>query len=123
MGLGPVYATAKVLDEAGATLNDVGPIELNEAFACQVLACAKAFDSDAFAREQLGRSTKLGAIDPKLLNQNGGAIAVGHPVGCTGARIALTAAHELARTDKELSLATLCIGGGQGGAILLERAS
>jgi acetyl-CoA C-acetyltransferase/acetyl-CoA acyltransferase len=123
MGLGPVYSTAKVLDEGGATLGDVGPIELNEAFACQVLACAKAFDSDAFAREQLGRTTKLGALDPAQLNKNGGAIAIGHPVGCTGARIVLTAAHELQRTDKELSLATLCIGGGQGGAMLLERAS
>jgi acetyl-CoA acetyltransferase family protein len=123
MGLGPVYATSKVLDEAGATMHDVGPVELNEAFAAQVLACAKAFDSDAFAREELGRTAKLGALDPKLLNANGGAIAIGHPVGCTGARIALTAAHELQKSDKELSLATLCIGGGQGGAMLLERAS
>jgi acetyl-CoA acetyltransferase family protein len=123
MGLGPVYATSKVLDEGGATLDEIGSIELNEAFACQVLACTKAFDSDTFAREQLGRAKKIGALDPARLNKNGGAIAIGHPVGCTGARIALTAAHELAKSDRPFTLATLCIGGGQGGAMLLERAS
>jgi len=121
MGLGPVYATAKALDEGGAKLSDVASVELNEAFAAQVLACAKAFDSDAFAKEKLGRSARLGAIDPAKLNPNGGAIALGHPVGCTGARIVLSAAHELAVRDAELTLATLCIGGGQGGAVLLER--
>lgn len=123
MGLGPVFASSKALDEAGATLADVGPIEINEAFAAQVLACAKAFDSDAFAREKLGRAAKLGALDMTRLNRNGGAIAIGHPVGCTGARIVLTAAHELMASNRELALATLCIGGGQGGAVVLERSS
>lgn len=123
MGLGPVHATAKVLDESRVALSDVASIELNEAFAAQVLACAKAFDSDAYAREKLGRGARIGAIDPAKLNPNGGAIAIGHPVGCTGARIALAAAHELHVRDAELSLATLCIGGGQGGALLLERIS
>ena len=123
MGLGPVFASSKALTEAGATLADVGPIEINEAFAAQVLACAKAFDSDTFAREKLGRSAKLGALDMARVNKNGGAIAVGHPVGCTGARIVLTAAHDLLQSDRELALATLCIGGGQGGAVVLERAS
>ena len=121
MGLGPVYASAKALDEGGVTIGDVAAIELNEAFAAQVLACAKAFDSDEFARTKLGRSARLGALDPAKLNPNGGAIALGHPVGCTGARIVLSAAHELHVRDAELSLATLCIGGGQGGAVLLER--
>ncbi|MDZ4772609.1 MAG: acetyl-CoA C-acyltransferase [Planctomycetota bacterium] len=123
MGLGPVFATAKALDEGGATIADVGSIEINEAFAAQVLACAKAFDSDTFAQEKLGRSAKLGTLDMSRVNRNGGAIAIGHPVGCTGARIVLTAAHELQASDRELTLATLCIGGGQGGAVLLERAS
>jgi len=121
MGLGPVYATAKALEEGGVALSDVGPIELNEAFAAQVLACVKAFDSDAFAQTKLGRGSRLGAIDPARLNPNGGAIALGHPVGCTGARIVLAAAHELAVANAELALATACIGGGQGGAVLLER--
>lgn len=123
MGLGPVYATAKVLDESGVRMSDIASVELNEAFAAQVLACAKAFDSDSFAKEKLGRGAKLGALDPARLNPNGGAIAVGHPVGCTGARIVLSAAHELHVRDAELALATLCIGGGQGGAMLLERIS
>ena len=123
MGLGPVYATSKALHEAGATMDDVGPIELNEAFAAQVLACAKAFDSDTFARTELGRTSKLGTLDMSRVNPHGGAIAIGHPVGCTGARIVLTAAHELRESNRELALATLCIGGGQGGAVLLERAS
>jgi acetyl-CoA C-acetyltransferase/acetyl-CoA acyltransferase len=121
MGLGPVYSTAKVLADGGVKLADIAAIELNEAFAAQVLACVKAFDSDAFAREKLGLDARIGAIDPALLNPNGGAIALGHPVGCTGARIALTAAEELHVRDAELTLATLCIGGGQGGAMLLER--
>lgn len=123
MGLGPVFATARALDDAGVTLRDVGAIELNEAFAAQVLACAKAFDSDAFAQEKLGRASRLGVLDLARTNKNGGAIALGHPVGATGARIVLSAAYELAASDCELSLATLCIGGGQGGAVLLERVS
>ncbi|MCB9913612.1 MAG: thiolase family protein [Planctomycetes bacterium] len=121
MGLGPVYATAKVLDAAGATLGDVGAVELNEAFAAQVLACEQAFASAEFARRKLGRETALGELDDAQLNKNGGAIALGHPVGATGARLLFTAAHELVASDCELTLATLCIGGGQGGAALLER--
>ena len=121
MGLGPVYATAKALDAAKLSLAEIGAVELNEAFAAQVLACVKAFDSDEFAKKELGRSAKLGELDPDRLNKNGGAIALGHPVGCTGARLLLTAAHELARGDHEFTLATLCIGGGQGGAFVLER--
>jgi len=121
MGLGPVYSSARCLDEAGVTLGDVGVVELNEAFAVQVLACRKAFASKAFAEEHLGRSEALGELPPKKLNPNGGAIAIGHPVGATGARLLLTTALELEAGDHELGLATLCIGGGQGGAVLLER--
>jgi acetyl-CoA acetyltransferase len=121
MGLGPVYATAKALDLAGCTLKDIGAIELNEAFAVQVLACKRAFESQDFARKELGRDTAVGELDLDKTNINGGAIALGHPVGATGARLLLTAAHELEIGDHELTLATLCIGGGQGGAVILER--
>jgi len=121
MGLGPVFASADALHAAKLSLSHMGAIELNEAFAAQVLACQKASASDAFAREQLGRSHALGEIDPARLNVHGGAIALGHPVGCTGARLALTAAHELTAGNHEFTLATLCIGGGQGGALVLER--
>ncbi|MEL6907511.1 MAG: acetyl-CoA C-acyltransferase, partial [Planctomycetota bacterium] len=121
MGLGPVHATARVLDMAGVALSDIGAIELNEAFAAQVLGCKRAFESDAFAEAHLGRSHALGELDLAKTNVNGGAIALGHPVGATGARLLLTAAHELEVGDHELTLATLCIGGGQGGAVLLER--
>jgi len=121
MGLGPVYSSAKALREAGCTLADLDVIEINEAFAVQVLACMKAFASDAFAAKELGLGKALGQIDPARLNKNGGAIALGHTVGATGARLLLTAATELALTNKNLALATLCIGGGQGGAFVLER--
>jgi len=104
-------------------LSDIGAIELNEAFAAQVLACARAFESDAFCARELGRSKRIGTLDMARTNKNGGAIAIGHPVGCTGARLILTAALELKASDCELALATLCIGGGQGGAVILERVS
>jgi acetyl-CoA acetyltransferase family protein len=123
MGLGPVYSSARALRDAGCQLADMDVIEINEAFAVQVLACCKAFESDAFAAKELGAAKALGAIDPAKLNRNGGAIALGHPVGASGARLLLTAAHELAATQKSLALATLCIGGGQGGAVVLERAA
>jgi acetyl-CoA acyltransferase len=119
MGLGPVYASFKALKKAGLELKDMGVVEINEAFAAQVIACLKAFDSETFCQEKLGRS-KMGAIDPSKLNPNGGAIALGHPVGATGARIALTAALEMKRRGERFALASLCIGGGQGGAIVLE---
>lgn len=121
MGLGPVFAATKACELAGVTMKDFGAVELNEAFAAQVLACQKALDSDRFAREQLGVAKAPGAIDPARLNPNGGAIAIGHPIGATGARLLLTAAHELSVGDHELTLATLCIGGGQGAAVVLER--
>jgi acetyl-CoA acetyltransferase len=121
MGLGPVYSSAKALRDAGCTLADMDVIEINEAFAVQVLACLKAFASDSFATKELGLPKAVGTIDPAKLNKNGGAIAIGHPVGATGARLLFTAATELAVTNKTLALATLCIGGGQGGAFVLER--
>ena len=121
MGLGPVYATSKLLERNGIGLRDIGLIEMNEAFAAQVLANEAAFASASFAREELGRSGALGEIDRGILNVNGGAIALGHPVGATGARLVQTALLEMARREAALGLVTLCIGGGQGGAVLLER--
>jgi acetyl-CoA acetyltransferase family protein len=120
MGLGPVSATAKLLDRTGLTLGQIDLIELNEAFAAQVLACLKAFESDEFARQHLGRKTALGPLPMEKLNVNGGAIALGHPVGATGTRLILTLLYELRRRGQRLGLATLCVGGGQGGAVLVE---
>lgn len=121
MGLGPVFAIDRLLRKAGVSLKDIGLFEINEAFAVQVLACLKAMGSSMFARESLGRGDALGEIDPDRLNVNGGAIALGHPVGATGARIVLSLLMEMRRRDVELGLAALCVGGGQGAAILLER--
>ncbi|WP_413287553.1 thiolase family protein [Bdellovibrio sp. HCB337] len=121
MGLGPAYATPLALKRAKLSLKDIGLVELNEAFAAQVLACVKAMDSDKFAQEKLGLSQKVGEINMNNLNVNGGAIALGHPVGATGTRIVLTLMKEMKRKNVQFGLATLCIGGGQGGAMILER--
>lgn len=120
MGLGPVYATAKVFDKTGLSLNDMELIELNEAFAAQVIGCERAFASDNFAKKNLGRDKAIGVVNREIMNVNGGAIALGHPVGMTGARIVLHLLRELKRRNKNRGLATLCIGGGQGGACVLE---
>jgi len=111
MGLGPVYAIQKVCEETGYKLEDFDLIEINEAFAAQVLAVCK----------QLQKTTNLGEVDESILNVNGGAIALGHPVGSSGSRIALTTLKELERRGGKRALISLCIGGGQGGAIILER--
>ncbi len=120
MGLGPAYATPLALKRAGLTLKDMDLIELNEAFAAQVLACQKAMDSKKFAEEKLGLSEKVGELDLDKVNVNGGAIAIGHPVGATGTRLVLTLMKEMKRRGSQFGLATLCIGGGQGGAMVLE---
>lgn len=120
MGLGPVYSTPVALKRAGLTMKDIGLVELNEAFAAQVMSCQKAFDSDKFAQEKLGLTSKLGEIRDEIMNVNGGAIALGHPVGATGTRIVLTLAKEMKRRNTQFGLATLCIGGGQGGSMILE---
>ena len=111
MGLGPVNAIQKVCEETNTKLDDFDLIEINEAFAAQVLAVCK----------QLKNNTDLGQVDTSKLNVNGGAIALGHPVGCSGSRIALTTLKELERRNGKKALISLCIGGGQGGAIILER--
>ncbi|MCA9131715.1 MAG: thiolase family protein, partial [Planctomycetales bacterium] len=121
MGLGPVFATAKLLKQTGLHLSDFDLIEINEAFAAQVLACLSAFASPSFAAEHLGQSTAVGEIDPAKLNVHGGAIALGHPVGASGARLVLTLLRALRERGLERGLATLCVGGGQGYAMVLER--
>jgi acetyl-CoA acetyltransferase family protein len=121
MGLGPVHAADLALRRAGLALRDMQLIEINEAFAAQVLAVVKASASAAFSRDTLGRDGALGTIDPAILNVNGGAIALGHPVGCSGVRLALTLLKEMARRDLTYGLAALCIGGGQGAALVVER--
>ncbi len=121
MGLGPAYSTPLALKRAGLELKDIGLVELNEAFAAQVIACLKALESDKFAQDKLGLSKAVGSIDPKILNVNGGAIALGHPVGTTGTRLILTLMKEMQLKNVQFGLATLCIGGGQGGSMILER--
>ena len=103
-------------------MQDIRYVELNEAFAAQVIACEKAFASDEFAKRFLGRDRKLGELDRSRLNAQGGAIALGHPVGMTGTRLVIHVLKELRRRKEDLGLATLCVGGGQGAALLLEAA-
>ncbi len=120
MGLGPVHAVAQLLARQKMKMRDLQQMELNEAFAAQVLACQAAWDSQQYAREELGMDAPPGAVDPALLNPEGGAISNGHPVGASGARIVLHLLHALKRKGGGQGIATLCIGGGQGGAMLLR---
>ena len=120
MGIGPAHAIPKVLKKAGMRLSDIHAFEINEAFAAQVLACLKALASEKFAKD-FGYEGYTGDIDSGKLNVNGGAIALGHPVGATGARIILTMLKHLKRKNLNTGLVSLCIGGGQGAAMILER--
>ena len=104
MGYGPYYATKKILQRTGMSLDQIDLIELNEAFASQAVACIRDLD-----------------LDPEKVNISGGAIALGHPLGCTGARLIVTLLHNLQRTGGRYGLATLCIGGGQSMAAIIER--
>jgi acetyl-CoA acetyltransferase family protein len=103
MGIGPVPATKKVLRRAGLSLADINLFELNEAFASQSLACIQELE-----------------LDPSLVNVNGGSIAIGHPLGCSGARISATLLYELKRRNARYGLATMCVGVGQGAAMVYE---
>ncbi|MHC4275088.1 MAG: thiolase family protein, partial [Planctomycetota bacterium] len=122
MGLGPVYATSKLLQRTGMQMSDFDLVELNEAFSVQVLANQHAFGSDEFAREHLGRETAVGELESGKLNVNGGAVALGHPVGASGTRLVVTILRELRRRGAKRGLATLCVGGGQGAAVIVEAA-
>jgi acetyl-CoA C-acetyltransferase len=104
MGLGPIPAVRKVLKKTGLTLKDIGLIELNEAFASQAIACIRELK-----------------FDLEKTNVYGSGISLGHPIGCTGARIVVTLLHEMKRRKVNLGLATLCIGGGQGMAMIVEK--
>ena len=122
MGLGPVHAVARLLTRFKLGMRDIDHMELNEAFAAQVLGCQAAWDSADYARDELGLGAPLGAMDLERLNPQGGAVALGHPVGASGARITLHLLKTLARRGGGLGVATLCIGGGQGGAMLVRAA-
>jgi acetyl-CoA C-acetyltransferase len=121
MGLGPVQAATPLMQRHGLGLGDVDAFEINEAFAAQVIACLRAWASDAYCREELGLPAAFGTLDESKLNVDGGAIAIGHPVGASGARIVLHVLNVLARTGGRRGIASICIGGGQGGAMLVER--
>lgn len=120
MGIGPAHAIPKVLKKAQMQLENMEAIEINEAFAVQVLACVKALASDQFAKE-FGYEGYTGAIDQSILNVNGGSVALGHPVGATGTRLILTMLKHMQRNNLKTGLVSLCIGGGQGAAVILER--
>lgn len=121
MGLGPAYAIPAALKKAGLSLKEIDLIEINEAFAVQVLACLRLLDSKEFAEKNRFSPETVGKIGMDRLNVNGGAIALGHPVGVTGTRLILTLLREMKRRKNRFALASLCVGGGQGGAVVLER--
>jgi len=122
MGLGPAHAAGELLERNGLTPDDFDIFEINEAFAAQVLASLEVMDDTRFCRKELGLARKIGGIPEKKLNVNGGAIALGHPLGATGARLVITAARELWRRKKERALVAMCVSGGLGAAMILERA-
>jgi acetyl-CoA C-acetyltransferase len=109
MGIGPAFAMPKALERAGLSMDDIGLVELNEAFAAQVLAVAKEMESQGHS------------WDWEKVNVNGGAIALGHPVGCTAAKLIATLTQEMHRQEVQYGMDTMCVGGGQGGALILER--
>jgi acetyl-CoA C-acetyltransferase len=117
-----VYASTAILKRHHLGLADIDEWEINEAFAAQVIACLRAWTSDDFCRSELGSNAALGQLDLARLNVDGGAIALGHPVGASGARIVLHLLNTLKRTGNKRGIASICIGGGQGGAMLVERA-
>mgnify|MGYP000191502118 CR=1 FL=1 len=120
MGLGPVHSATPILQRHGLGLNDLDAWEINEAFAAQVLGCVAAWQDEKYCREELGLPGALGALDMERLNGDGGAIALGHPVGASGARIVLHMLKHLKRSGGKRGIACICIGGGLGGAMLVE---
>ena len=120
MGLGPVHAATPLLRRHGLGLNDLDAWEINEAFAAQVLGCLAAWKSADYCRDELGLDSAMGELDAAKLNADGGAIALGHPVGASGTRIVLHLIHTLKRTGGRRGMASICIGGGLGGAMLVE---
>ncbi|XP_076098554.1 trifunctional enzyme subunit beta, mitochondrial-like [Mytilus galloprovincialis] len=119
--LGPTYATPKVLERAGLTMNDIDVFEYHEAFAGQILANLKAMDSDYFAKTQMGRKAKVGIPQMEKFNNWGGSLSIGHPFGATGVRLVTTAAHRLQQEDGQFALVAACAAGGIGHGMLVER--
>jgi len=122
MGLGPVHAATPILQRHGLKLDGVDYWEINEAFAAQVLGCLAAWKDEKYCKEQLGLDSALGDLDQERLNVDGGAVALGHPVGASGARIVLHLIRQLKRKNARRGMASICIGGGLGGAMLVEAA-
>jgi len=123
MGLGPVHAMAPILQRHGFDSGDIDYWEINEAFAAQILACGKAWQDESFCSDALGLKRAFSPIPEERLNIDGGGISLGHPVGASGARIVLHLLKVLERKQAGRGMASLCIGGGQGGAMLIERAA
>ncbi|MBD3768479.1 MAG: acetyl-CoA C-acyltransferase, partial [Gammaproteobacteria bacterium] len=121
MGLGPVHAATPIMQRQQLKPDDLDCWEINEAFASQVLACLAAWDDADYCQTHLGLKHAMGAPSLAKLNQEGGAIAIGHPIGASGARIVLHVLENLQRTHRTRGMAAICIGGGQGGAMYLER--
>lgn len=121
MGLGPVHAMTPIMKRHKFTLDDIDYWEINEAFATQVLACLAAWNEKKYCREELHMRDVMGELDESKLNVDGGGVSLGHPVGASGARIVLHLLHVLEKHQAQRGMASLCIGGGQGGAMLVER--
>jgi len=118
---GPAYAAPIALERAGLTMQDIGLMEMHEAFAAQVLSNLQALSSRKFAQEELGRSEAIGHPDIDHINVMGGSLSIGHPFGATGGRITVTILNEMARRDVEFGLITVCAAGGMGFAMVVER--
>lgn len=123
MGMGPVHAMTPIMQRNQFTIEDIDYWEINEAFATQVLGCVEAWKDDDYCRTQLALDNAVGEIPHERLNVDGGGVSIGHPVGASGARIVLHLAKVLHRNNARRGMASLCIGGGQGGAMLIENVS
>ena len=121
MGLGPVHSITPILKRNDLALEDIDFWEINEAFAAQVLSCLAAWEDEKYCKDELGLEGILGKLDQNVLNVDGGGVSLGHPVGASGARIVLHLLKVLERNKAKRGIASLCIGGGQGGAMLIER--
>lgn len=123
MGLGPVHAATPILERQGLAPKDVDYWEINEAFAAQVIACLRAWDDAEYCKTHFNSTTAIGAPSLDRLNVDGGAVSIGHPIGASGARIVLHLLHVLEQRGATKGMAAICIGGGQGGAMYIERVS
>ena len=123
MGMGPVHAMTPIMQRNQLSIDDIDYWEINEAFATQVLACVQAWQQDDYCKQNLNLEKAMGAIPHEKLNIDGGGVSLGHPVGASGARIILHLCKTLQRTQTKQGMASLCIGGGQGGAMLIQNES